>query len=51
MGKKVIRASSWTCCSLYLALPKISHDGVLSWNAEKFSRGVYLVNVKAEQGL
>lgn len=34
-----------------VASPKISYDGVLSWNAERFSQGVYLINVKTDQGL
>lgn len=31
--------------------PKISQDGILSWNTERFPRGVYLINVKTDQGL
>lgn len=34
-----------------VASPKISQDGVLSWNAERFSRGVYLINVRTDKGL
>lgn len=30
--------------------PKISQDGILSWNTERFPRGIYLINVKTDQG-
>lgn len=30
---------------------KISEDGILRWNTERLSRGVYLINVETAQGL